>query len=424
MVVAAVTFPRWAIALLALVCSLLTLLYDSSASRLDAALYFMFSFISYLCSAFFIAVLFRNHTMVVEHLKALEEEQALRREAEEQLTTLVKSSPAGILTVDECGSILGANEATHELFDVPEGEALTGRQIGEYLPVLADALQIGAGTEPFRTAAQCQGRKRNGEIFLAHIWFSTYRMSEKTRLSAIVIDASEEMRDREEQGLKQLSRSIRVTAAAVSHEIRNFCVAISLFCSDWKRRRPSSLQELERLETLIQGLERIATLDLRSRAHESVPEIPLQQVFDDLRILIEPDWREIEGLVRWEQPPSNLRVIADSHGLLQAFLNLARNSHRGVTPHPVRMLTISVSQEAERATVRFRDTGPGVSDPARLFQPFQEGADVNGMGLYVSRAILRSYGGELRYEREAAGACFAVELQAVRDGDDHDPIRN
>ena len=35
------------------------------------------------------------------------------------------------------------------------------------------------------------------------------------------------------------------------------------------------------------------------------------------------------------------------------------------------------------------------------------------MGLYVSRVIVRSYGGDLRYEPQAAGSCFAVELEAV-----------
>jgi C4-dicarboxylate-specific signal transduction histidine kinase len=33
------------------------------------------------------------------------------------------------------------------------------------------------------------------------------------------------------------------------------------------------------------------------------------------------------------------------------------------------------------------------------------------MGLYVSRAMVRSYGGDLRFEPHPDGACFAVELQ-------------
>jgi C4-dicarboxylate-specific signal transduction histidine kinase len=154
-------------------------------------------------------------------------------------------------------------------------------------------------------------------------------------------------------------------------------------------------------------------LDLRSAAHESIPEVTLQRVFEDLRIIVEPDWHEIGGSIEWQIPERPPRVLADPHGLLQTFLNLSRNSCRAVSQCPERVLTISVSKDNHKAIVRFRDTGPGVREPRQLFQPFQELAEVTGMGLYVSRAILRSYGGELRYEESTGGACFIVELQTA-----------
>jgi len=45
-----------------------------------------------------------------------------------------------------------------------------------------------------------------------------------------------------------------------------------------------------------------------------------------------------------------------------------------------------------------------------LFHPFQPGAISTGLGLYVSRAIVRSYGGDLIYEERTRGACFAIVL--------------
>src|SRR5258707_357443 len=111
---------------------------------------------------------------------------------------------------------------------IPGAETLRGRAIAEYLPVLADALRMDLPPEGFRTAAQCQGRRENGEIFLAHTWFSSYASERGTRLAAIVVDTSEEMREREEQNLQQLLVSNRIIAAAVSHELRNLCGAVSL----------------------------------------------------------------------------------------------------------------------------------------------------------------------------------------------------
>jgi two-component system, LuxR family, sensor kinase FixL len=63
--------------------------------------------------------------------------------------------------------------------------------------------------------------------------------------------------------------------------------------------------------------------------------------------------------------------------------------------------------------LRFEDTGVGVSEPENLFKPFQQGADATGLGLYVSRAILRSCGGELNFEPRNEGCCFAVSLARV-----------
>ena len=46
----------------------------------------------------------------------------------------------------------------------------------------------------------------------------------------------------------------------------------------------------------------------------------------------------------------------------------------------------------------------------QVFRPFQRGAASSGLGLYVSRAIMRSFGGELSYEPRSAGCCFVVVL--------------
>ncbi|MBV8810982.1 MAG: sensor histidine kinase, partial [Acidobacteriaceae bacterium] len=59
------------------------------------------------------------------------------------------------------------------------------------------------------------------------------------------------------------------------------------------------------------------------------------------------------------------------------------------------------------------DNGPGITSPEVLFQPFQAGAESSGLGLYVSRAIIRSYGGELRYSKRTFESCFHIELQAM-----------
>ncbi len=238
MMLGALVLRRSETAVLAVFCALLRSRFDTPSTQLEAVLRFVFASVSYFACGLFVTALVRNRQFVAEHLRLMgeqlariEKEQELRREAEEQLRVLVASSPAGILTLDASGRVLASNDAANNLFAIPEGEALLGRVILDFLPVLSDALQLENPSEGFRTAAQCQGRRANGDIFLAHTWFSSYSALEGTRLAAIVVDSSEEMRDREEQNLRLLHKSNRITASAVSHELRTLCSAISLVSS-------------------------------------------------------------------------------------------------------------------------------------------------------------------------------------------------
>jgi two-component system sensor kinase FixL len=399
--------------LLASVCAFLRAWFDIPAPNAEVVLRFAFALLAYFASGLFVIALVRNRRQAVDHLARLQQEQNLRREAEEQLKLLVESSPAAILTLDHRGIVLAANKAANALFMIPVGKTLLGRSITPYIPLLSDALGVGS-VEGFRTAAKCQGCRETGEIFLADTWFSSYRAPEGMRLAAIVVDSSEEMRDREEQNLRLLRRSNRIAAAAVSHEVRNLCGALSLLRANVEEKLGLSQDEdFKGFATLIKGLDRIARLELDARAHEQLEEVPLQSVLDNLRIVIEPDWQECDGVVHWQLPEGIPAVLADPSGLLQALLNLARNSHRAVQHSETRELCVSVSVKDQRAYVRVQDSGPGVVSPECLFQPFQPGAEGTGLGLYVSRAVVRSYGGELRFEPSEKGSRFVVELQVV-----------
>ena len=59
----------------------------------------------------------------------------------------------------------------------------------------------------------------------------------------------------------------------------------------------------------------------------------------------------------------------------------------------------------------FEDTGPGVDDPSMLFKPFRDNSDGSGIGLYVSRALVRGFGGELSHVPIASGCRFDISLR-------------
>src|SRR5262249_10562459 len=141
--------------------------------------------------------------------------------------------------------------------------------------------------------------------------------------------------------------------------------------------------------------------------------LTLGEVLDDLRVVVEQSCHELGIPIEWSVPEHGVLVRAEHHGLLQVLLNLVQNSCRAMEGRADGVLKIAVVCERDKAIIRIQDTGPGVSHPERLFQAFQPGADVTGLGLYVSRAIIRAYGGNLRYERPNNGACFVVELTST-----------
>ena len=119
----------------------------------------------------------------------------------------------------------------------------------------------------------------------------------------------------------------------------------------------------------------------------------------------------------WKIQESLPLVWADRYGLIQVFLNLVRNSQRAMQSTETKRLCVSASMEANSIVIRFEDSGVGLASPENLFRPFQRGADSTGIGLYVSRAIARSFGGEIVYEARKQGCCFAVILRPLPVGE-------
>jgi two-component system, LuxR family, sensor kinase FixL len=258
---------------------------------------------------------------------------------------------------------------------------------------------------------QCTGQKTDGEVFLAGVWFSTYNTISGPRLAAIVVDLSEDLRNREDLSLDHLLKNSRILMSTVAHEIRNLSGAVLVVHKNLSRLKELETNEdFRALGGLIQSLERISALELGSTPSQNGEVVELTSVLDELRILIETTYHESEIDVRWDLQESLPLVWADRYGLVQVFLNLAKNSQRAMTATKVKHLRISAGEENGKVVIRFEDTGIGIASPENLFQPFQRGAKSSGIGLYVSRAIMRSFGGELTYEPKAEGSCFAVVL--------------
>lgn len=401
------------IVVVALICTALQELFSNLPGS-EAIPRLVMTSIGFVGTGFFISELMRNRRIVLSHLQQVEEQVALREDAEEQLRVLVESSPAAILTIDSAGGILLANESARDLF-VPQGGKLEGQTIKTYVPALQTAVRSQL-SRPFRTTLQCTCQRGNGDIFLAGVWFSSYKTASGGRLAAIIVDLSDDLRNREDLSLDYLLKNARILMSAVSHEIRNLCgAALAVHRNLSNVKALEGNEDFQALGTLIQGLERLSAMELRSRRGEEGCAVDLAVLLDEFRVLIATAYHESEIQVRCDVDEDLPLVWADRYGLVQAFLNLAKNSQRAMQSTKEKTLTVSTSVENDTVVVRFEDSGTGVADPRSLFRPFQQNAEATGLGLYVSRAILKSFGGEIAYETRTRGSCFAVTLPAITD---------
>jgi two-component system sensor kinase FixL len=176
-------------------------------------------------------------------------------------------------------------------------------------------------------------------------------------------------------------------------------------------------QDFEALGSLVETLSKIASLELKQSVSRAEPgATDLNEVLTDLRIVLEPRCEESDIELHWNVPANLPHVRADRHSLLQVLLNLTINSQRALESAPRKAIEISVSlRTAGGLSIRCSDTGPGIPAGYKLFQPLQKGADATGLGLYLSRAFMRSFRGDLRHDPKHPGCSFVLELATAAD---------
>jgi PAS domain S-box-containing protein len=222
--------PRWAIATLGILCAVLSEVFSS----LDRSIIRLaFETLALAGCGLFVAEMLRNRRLTLE--------------VQLRLKTLVETSPAAIVTVDERGCIELANRAATELMAPPDGQ-LVGNPIAAFLPQLHHALQKEEAPQ-FRASMQCPGRRGNGESFTADVWFSTYKEGKASKLAAIIADVTEE------------------TSSASSLPI-----------GDVSGRASLTDRETDVLRFLVQGLTN-KEIGARMEVSESTVKNALQQVF-------------------------------------------------------------------------------------------------------------------------------------------------
>jgi signal transduction histidine kinase len=152
-------------------------------------------------------------------------------------------------------------------------------------------------------------------------------------------------------------------------------------------------------------------------------EKPLHRSFLDVRPLLE----SAMNLAR-AQRQQNVRVVVheqdavpqiegDANQLIQVFLHIIANATDAMEGNKTGLLTIDIRTAGQNVEIGFADTGLGLKDPRRVFEPFYTTKAVGkgvGLGLSTCYGIIRQHDGEIEcYNRPEGGAVFRLVLRAA-----------
>jgi len=171
-------------------------------------------------------------------------------------------------------------------------------------------------------------------------------------------------------------------------------------------------------------------MDMLSFSKEREPDpLPsdLAAIVTDIVETVHRRAEEIGATIQWSPPTDLPRLLFDPEALARAILNVVTNALDAVEERPGGTVEIRVETAAGegpdegRARVVVTDNGAGMA-PETLAQIFNlfvstKGAKGTGLGLTVSRKILREHGGDIHVtSRLGAGSTFVLEFP-VRTAD-------
>jgi two-component system NtrC family sensor kinase len=112
-------------------------------------------------------------------------------------------------------------------------------------------------------------------------------------------------------------------------------------------------------------------------------------------------------------------AAADPHQLQQVFLNLVNNAVDAILESsPNGDLWVRTAVESDKFVIEFVDSGKGVKDASKVFDPFYTTKPVGkgtGLGLSICYGIITEHGGQIDVcNLPPKGACFRIQLPHMR----------
>jgi two-component system NtrC family sensor kinase len=151
-------------------------------------------------------------------------------------------------------------------------------------------------------------------------------------------------------------------------------------------------------------------VDLRTLLQRSVQMRGLQQHDQKIRI---------ETAIDPHLPP----VWGDGHHLFQAFAQIVENSLDALEEAGGGLLQVSARIQADEVVVQFSDSGPGIKEPQKVFDPFYTTKPIGkgtGLGLSAVYGVVQDHRGQITcHNKPEGGAVFVLHLPVANQTESH-----
>ena len=263
----------------------------------------------------------------------------------------------------------------------------------------------------------------NDENLLVAISRQLATTIEKVRLYEETCRAYEDLRNTQEQLLQSEKMSaVGQLIAGVAHELNNPLTAILGYAQllETEGLTPRAEEYVSKLFKQAQRTHRVVQ-NLLSFARQRKPErdeVDIRKVLDETLTLRDYDLKINNIHVEREATDEPALVIADPHQIEQVFLNIINNALDAILENGNQgKLTIRIFCQGGHVCTQFTDSGPGLKDAKRIFDPFYTTKSVGkgtGLGLSICYGIVKEHNGDITASNAPeGGARIEVRLPAV-----------
>ncbi len=216
--------------------------------------------------------------------------------------------------------------------------------------------------------------------------------------------------------------ALGLAVSKINHDLRNLLAGAQIFSDQLSNSPDPKVQRFA--PKLMRALERAIAFCQSTLSYGAASEPPPERRTLPLEPLIE-EVHEALGLgievpIRWiVAVEKGMTVDADHDQLFRILVNVSRNAMqalqaRGASDPARDQIRITGRREGAVAVIEVSDTGPGISEKARvhLFEAFQGStrSGGTGLGLAIAAELAQAHGGEIRMIDGTIGATFRISI--------------